>query len=134
MCALSTYSSCQKVRASAAVGLGAVVDRDDVAARAQSALAGARQQHGVDGVVVLPVVERLGEAGHHAWLSELMAFGRFSVSRPTPLSTLTRMSSFSAVTGCNLDRRPIGAARRVTFPKKFTESATGREPRRVAAR
>ena len=41
MCALSRYSSYQNCPRLGAVGPGAVIDRDDVAARAQAAFAGA---------------------------------------------------------------------------------------------
>ena len=68
-----------------AVAPGAVIDRDDVAAGAQAALARAGQQHGADVVVVLPVGQRLRRAVTMAWVSELIALGRLSVIRPTPL-------------------------------------------------
>ena len=55
MYALSRYSSRQNVPARCLVAACAVIDRDDVAARAQAALAGAGQHDGADGVVVAPI-------------------------------------------------------------------------------
>ena len=46
------------------VGTGAVIDRDDVAACAESALAGV-DHDGVDVVVVVPVGQRLRQRGDH---------------------------------------------------------------------
>ncbi len=79
-----------------AVAPGAVIERHDVAAGAQAALAGAGQQHRPHGVVVLPGREAFCSPSTITSLSELIAFGRLSVTTPTPLRTLTRMSSFSA--------------------------------------
>ena len=64
--ALSRYSSCQNVRGnSASPAVDGGVQRDDVAARAEPALAGAVEQHVADFRLALEAVEcRVDQANH----------------------------------------------------------------------
>ena len=112
------------------VGACAVIDRDDVAARAQPALAGAatprprgRRRRAPSRSSTRDIALTIG------WVSELMALGRLRVIRPTPSSTVTRTSSFSA-TRMQSRSSPVMAQRRVGFSVKtwevFREPTPGR--------
>ena len=57
------------------VGSGAVIERDDVAARAQAAFACAVDHDGTDVVVAVPVAQHRRYRWTIGWVSELMAFG-----------------------------------------------------------
>jgi len=82
----NTYASWWRSARVRPVALGAVVERYDVTARAQSALAGSSEEHGVDCVVVLPFVEGAGEARHHVVVERVDRLG--AVQRHEPDAVL----------------------------------------------